>query len=464
MDKLNCVKLFYKNYRNYPNRPALWIKGKTLTFKELYILAGKAQAFCSSLGLKKGDTVLLIDSPGFRLYAFITAILAVGANIIFVEPWMRPEKITSIINSVKPEYFIKNLSGTLWGFLFPAVRSIPYKIDISKFKNHPNTELAIVDVDKNTSAVTTFTTGTTGIPKKVSRQQGYLISQFEVINKYFKISEYSGMDLCIFPNFVMANLAAGRGSVLVTSKWKKKELKQIAKLKGELMPTTLTCGPAFLLKLIDCDFSFSSLSSFHIGGALTDLWILEEGFKKWPKARWVHAYGSSEAEPVALCDAREAVLKSKKRDFFQTLYLGRPVEEVEYKNKEDGLWITGVHVSPSYRADEFRNKINERERAWHCTGDRLLIDEEGWWYQGRSNQLKEDFLLEQKIYSQLKSSKCFVATDKKGRKYLYGENIDVKQLGELSNPFFKIKNIKIIRDPRHRSRIDRKKSMGKNYV
>ena len=218
MDKLNCTELFYKNYRNYPNRPAIWMKGKTVTFKELYILAGKAQAFCSSLGLKKGDTVLLVDSPGFRLYAFIIAILAVGANIVFVEPWMKSEKIASIISSVKPEYFIKNLSGALWGVLFPAVRSIPYKIDISKFKNYPDTELVIVDVDKNASAVTTFTTGTTGIPKRVSRRQGYLMSQFEVINKHFKISEYSEMDLCILPNFVMANLAAGRGSILLTPK------------------------------------------------------------------------------------------------------------------------------------------------------------------------------------------------------------------------------------------------------
>ena len=230
------------------------------------------------------------------------------------------------------------------------------------------------------------------------------------------------------------------------------------------MPTTLTSGPAFLLKLIKCDFSFSSLSSFHIGGALTDLWIFKEGFKKWPKANWVHIYGSSEAEPVALCDAREAVLKSEKRGFFQTLYLGRPVEEIEYKNKEDSLWIRGVHVSPAHKINELKSEMDERERAWHYTGDRIFIDEEGWWYQGRSNQPAEDFLLEQEIYSRLKSSKCFVTTDKERRKYLWGENIDIKQLSELSNRFFKIKNIKIIRDPRHRSRIDRKKSMGKNYV
>lgn len=455
--KLNCTKLFYKNYKSHPDKPALWFKGKTVTFKELYTLAGKAQNFCNNLDLKKGDTVLLVDNPGFRLYAFLIAILAQGANIIFIEPWMKPKKITFIINSTKPKYFIKNLSGTLWGFLFPAVRSIPRKADISGFKNCAKTELTIVDVDENFNAITTFTTGTTGIPKSVSRRQGYLMSQFRIINKHFKISEYSGADLCILPNFILANLAAGRSSILVTPQWRTRELKQISKLKDELAPKTLTSGPAFLLKLIKYDSLFSSLSSFHIGGALTDLWILEEGFKKWPKANWVHIYGSSEAEPVALCNAREAVLKSKKRGFFQTLYLGKPVEEIEHKNEKDGLWIRGVHVSSSHKT----NKLEEK--AWHYTGDRILIDEEGWWYQGRSNQPEEDFLLEQKIYSKLKSSKCFIATDKKGRKYLWGENINIQQLGELSSLFFKIKNIKIKRDPRHRSRIDRKKSLGRTY-
>ena len=463
MNKLNCTKLFYQNYQRHPERPAIWIKGKTVTFKELYTLAGKAQSFCNDLGLKKGDTVLLADNLGFRLYAFITAILAQGANIIFVEPWMKPKKITSIINSVKPKYFIKSLPGTFWSFFFPAVRSISHKVDISKFKNYPETELEIVDVEENTKAITTFTTGTTGTPKNVSRRHGYLLSQFKVINKHLKISDHFGTDLCIFPNFVLANLAAGRGSVLITPKWKKRELKQVSELKSELMPTTLTCGPAFLLKLIKSPFPFSSLSSFHIGGALTDLWILEEGFKKWPKAHWKYLYGSSEAEPIALCDARKAVLKSKERGLFQTLYLGRPVEEIEHKNEENGLWITGIHVSPSHKTSGLKNKTDEQGRIWHYTGDRILIDEEGWWYQGRANQLAEDFLLEQKIYSRLKSSKCFVTTDKEGRKYLWGEDIDVKKLDEFRDLFFKVKNVKIRRDPRHRARIDRKKSMGKSY-
>ena len=314
----------------------------------------------------------MLDNLGFRLYAFIIAILAKGANIIFVEPWMRPQKIRFIIDSVKPKYFIKNLPGTLWSFLFPEVRSIPHKLNICKFKNYPETELVITDVNKKAKAITTFTTGTTGTPKSVSRKQGYLMSQLTVINKYFKISEPAGMDLCIFPNFVLANLASGRGSILLTSKWKKGEFKQIAQLKAELRPTSLTCGPAFLLQLIESKFLFPSLNRFHIGGALTDLWILEKGFKKWPKANWIHTYGSSEAEPVALCDAKEAVLQSKKRGSFQTLYLGKPVEEIEYKNEKDGLWIKGIHVCPSHRTDKLKNNTGEKKEVWHYTGDRIL--------------------------------------------------------------------------------------------
>ena len=92
--------------------------------------------------------------------------------------------------------------------------------------------------------------------------------------------------------------------------------------------------------------------------------------------------------------------------------------------------------------DKLENNTGEKKEVWHYTGDRILIDEEGWWYQGRFNQLEEDFLLEQKIYSILQSSKCFITTDEKGRKCLWGENIDIKQLGKLSDLFFKIKKDK----------------------
>ena len=460
---MNCINLFYKTCQSDPDKPALWINGRTLTFKELYNLSGKAQAFCKSLGIQKGDTVLLFDNVGFRLYAFIIAILALGANIIFIEPWMSPKKISSIIANMKPKFFIKNASGALWSFFFQSVRAIPYKADMKRFEGYIQEDLFIVDVNSSTLAITAFTTGTTGTPKRVSRQQDYLTSQFEMINKYFKISEYSGMALCVLPGFVFANLAAGRGSILMSSKWKKRELKQISKLTGALTPTTLICGPAFLLKLIKCDFSFSSLVSFHIGGALTDLWILEKGFEKWPEASIVCVYGSSEAEPVALCDAKEVILKSKKRDFFQALYLGKPVKEIKYKKEKGALLVKGNHVLPSHKINLLKNKTEDSQKGWHCMGDRIFLDQEGWWYYGRSNQPEEDFLLEQKIYSRLKSSKSFITVDKGGRKYLWGENIDKAKLGDLKDLFFKIKNVKIIRDPRHKSRIDRKKSMRKVY-
>ena len=461
---MNCVEFFRSSCLRYPRRPALWFRGKVVTFEELYDLTSRAQNYCQSLCIEKGDTILLLDYPGPRLYAFILGLLGLGANVIFVEPWMKAKKINSVIDAIGPKYFIKNTMGTLWSFRSQSVRKIPHRVSVAPFKNYPKGDLRVVPMDEDSEAITTFTTGTTGVPKGVPRRQGYLVSQFKTINRHLKIDQHEGMDLCIFANFVLANLAAGRGSILIHRQWKERELRRVSQLQGELRPSTVTCGPAFLLRLIKSQTDFSTLESFHVGGALTDVGIFEQGFAKWPHAEWSHVYGGSEAEPVAFCDARESVKKSKERGFFQALFLGKPVEEIQYQNEEDSVWVSGVHVCPLYRCNEAENKKNKKvdgqKRVWHRMGDRILIDEEGWWYQGRAHQKREDFLLEQQVYSTVGSSKSFVTRDGEGKRCLWGEGLNKDRLGDWAGKFDKIMKVKIARDVRHRARIDREKSIG----
>ena len=177
---------------------------------------------------------------------------------------------------------------------------------------------------------------------------------------------------------------------------------------AELQPETLNCGPAFLLRLFD-SAKLSGLKSIHVGGALTDCWIFERGFQHWPEAHSCHIYGGSEVEPVAIADARIAVEQSRKRGFFQTLYLGRPVEEIKAKVEPQGLWVAGPHVCPEYLGNPEENRLLKKKDShgvlWHFMGDRIQEDSTGWWYQERSGQSVEDFQLEQTVYQKAQSSK-----------------------------------------------------------
>lgn len=454
---------------------ALWLPDRGSTsFGELRALAARAQGLCRRSGLKPGDSVLLVDELGPRLYAIVTGVLALGASVILVEPWMPVEKINRVIALVKPRLFLTGWLGRLWGVRVASVRAIPRWVSVSDMDSAPAGELARESVDPGARGIVTFTSGTTGNPKGVVRHQGYLVEQHRVISRRLELEAHSGPDLTIFANFALANLASGRGSVIVPSSWKEAHFKRLEDLPAGLRPESMTCGPAFLRRLMGSPESAPrsaprarSLRSIHVGGALTDVEVFEKAFERWPEAHFTHVYGSSEVEPVAVGDAREAVKRSKARGLFQTLHVGAPVPEIRSRLSDEGAWVAGPHVCPEYLGNAEENRLNKKLESdgtlWHFMGDRVLEDAEGWWYSGRAAQARKDFELEQRVYSRLRSSLSFVHADGQGKRWLVGEGV-VPRKAELLSSFPELHGVvdgKIFRDARHRARIDRVKSLRK---
>ena len=467
---MNCTELFFKQAKERPETIALFdFKGNKTTFKDLSRMSFLAQNELRKEGMKPGDTILLQEFPGPRLYSLVIGILSLGATAILVEPWMPIQNIEKVINEVKPKLFFSGFIGKLWGLRVKGVRNIDRWIGPSLFKKPiPSKDHFILeDVEDNIPGIITFTTGTTGDPKGVVRNQGYLVHQHRILSKVLEIDKHKGTDLCVFANFVFLNLASGRPSLIMPMKWTEKNFKKLDELPDELRPETVTSGPSYLMHLIKYA-KLPNLKGGHIGGALTDIWIFEEAIKKWPKAEWTHVYGSSEAEPVGVVDLKEAVLKSKEKGYFQTLCLGKPVSDISVQNEKDALWVSGDHVCPRYIGNEEENRKNKRKdengKIWHNMGDRIKQDNSVMWYSGRSGQPQEEFDLEQKVYQFLKSSLSFVTNHpKEKRLILVGEKLKGKE-DQIKKEFPSISEIvhgKIIRDIRHRSRINRVESLRK---
>jgi acyl-CoA synthetase (AMP-forming)/AMP-acid ligase II len=128
---------------------------------------------------------------------------------------------------------------------------------------------------------------------------------------------------------------------------------------------------------------------------------------------------------------------------------------------ERTLWISGEHVCGEYLGnpeENSRSKSRDAEgRLWHAMGDRMTEDEDGFWYQGRSFQMADDFLLEQKIYRTLGHTRAFIFRDKSNLPILSGEGVR-KLSKEIQVKFPEVSRVqekRIIRDRRHRARIDR---------
>ncbi|MDQ3230302.1 MAG: AMP-binding protein [Pseudobdellovibrionaceae bacterium] len=447
------------------DQPALWLpRSGSCSFRELDQLAQKITGVLHQKGLKAGDQVLLFIDLSHLLYGCILALARAGITAVLVEPWMPLDRLQHVFATVQPKAFLTGRLGRLWGLRIPGVRRIPHWISSRELLSGRADPAVTQNLDDDHPCIITFTSGTSGKPKGMVRTHGYLRAQHRALNEALHFDQHTGADLCIFANFALANLADGRCSVVIPARARDNVLSQLDDLPDHLQPETSTCGPAFLLRLMQ-RAQLKKLHSLHVGGAQTDCAIFERAFALWPEAMITHVYGSTEAEPVATCDARQAVRWSRERGYFQTLFLGQPWSGVEHKEKDNQLWIHGPHVCPEYLADDEANRLHKHKdakgRLWHRLGDRVEQEARGWWYKGRDHQPPEDFADEQRIYAAIGSSKAFIRRTEDGQRAVYAAEAKVRisNIRSVCPDVTSIYQTTIRRDRRHQARIDRDASL-----
>ena len=155
------------------------------TYRELHQRVKRLASALTTLGVKPGDTVAVMDWDSHRYLECFFAVPMIGAVLHTINVRLSPEQILYTIDHAEDDILLVNAEflpileqirgriDTVKGFVLlndePAlpVSTIPFIGEYEALLEAALPEFDFGDFDENTRATTFYTTGTTGMPKGV---------------------------------------------------------------------------------------------------------------------------------------------------------------------------------------------------------------------------------------------------------------------------------------------------------
>lgn len=451
-DSRNNVATFLEEHlHNFPTRSALkWVDQEDLnkwdfnlktplphsqiSIQELRSLVSKIGAGLTQKGIKKGDRVIIFIPMSLPLYAAMFALQKIGAIAVFLDSWARRDQLGVSAQVASPKAIISVEQAFDYLVDVTEIQEIDFKVIVGPSRNPSQyhfsleelmttgEESKIEEVDKEDTALITFTTGSSGTPKGADRGHRFLASQHYALNRHIPYTD-SDVDLPSFPIFSLNNLAAGVTTVIPAIDIGRPHDMDPVILIAQMKACDVTCttlSPSLMRRLsLYCfqnKIELNFLRRIVTGGAPVSNDDVELTKKIAPHAQILILYGSTEVEPMAHVEANEMLAQQKlntdpdvvdrgvmvgKMDsglrykFIKIIKdqvkIDRPTqwEEIEVNKGEDGeLIVSGEHVCEKYfnNQEAFnKSKIVDTDGSiWHRTGDLGHLDQQGrLWLVGR---------------------------------------------------------------------------------
>jgi acyl-CoA synthetase (AMP-forming)/AMP-acid ligase II len=384
-----------------------------MTFQELGSACETVAGGFRRLGLEPGGRVLIFLPMSFAMYVSMFAVQRLGAIAVFLDSWARRDQLGFCAGLTQPRMMIAPEAAYLACDRVREIREIPLRVVVGP---HEGTYAASLEqvgagaerapiepVASDTTALITFTTGSSGRPKGANRTHAFLLAQHAALDRVIPYRD-EDVDLPAFPIFSLNNVAGG-----VTTALPAIDLAQPGESDGAALAeqirrqgvTSCTLSPSLLRGLAShCSLSGVRLERLRravTGGAPVSRQDVAAMQQAAPGAEILILYGSTEAEPIAHITGAEMLEASEAPG---TL-VGPLVSDLEHKllrvNKSpialdergfepwlapDGqvgeLVVAGEHVCRGYYKDDeaFRRaKIVDGDGVvWHRTGDVGYLD------------------------------------------------------------------------------------------
>jgi len=482
-DSYNISALFFDACINFPDRKAIVTETHEITFGQLGQEVKHTIAYFEKKGIKKGDRILVFLGMGIDLYRIVLAIFAVGAVAVFVDEWVNIKRLSMCCKIARCKAIIAPMRYRMVGLFIREIRQIPLFLS-HKGQLISATPFKLNNTLQSDSALITFTTGSTGIPKAADRSHGFLKAQFDALRPLLE----GQTSMTLLPIVLLMNLGVGITSVIPTFKSSKPESFKADKILALIQKHTvdsIIASPYYLLKLAESVFRHTASVKYIIsGGAPVFAAIAEKISHAFTHAKFTVAYGSTEAEPISHCSAMEI---TKNKHVFG-LYAGKPVDAIALKivlenttpeMSQDELCkkelpngnigeiiVTGDAVNKTYLDNPkavAENKIKTDSTVWHRTGDSGYLDKNGnLFLTGRLSQIIHHngkshypFVIENKLLNieGVKAGTSMLIKNKLILVLQASSPIDRNRLSEFE--YDDIRYVDVMPyDPRHHSKID----------
>lgn len=443
----NNVASFLKDHRekiptkkilSWVDRPVLeeWLKTndlkdliikplphRSISVQELDGLVGILTTEFKNAGIKFGDRVILFLPMSLPMYASMFALQKMGAIPTFLDSWARRDQMGVSAEVAKPTAMISAHRAFEYLKEVEGINNIPIKIcagDIPEGIKYTKrleemmmtkTYSEEVAVDREHTALITFTTGSSGTPKGADRSHRFLAAQHYALNRHIPYTD-DDKDLPVFPIFSLNNLAAGVETIIPAIDVGQPNEKDALILYQQIKTLGVTCttvSPSLfnhLSKFCLENNLILDLKRIVTGGAPISRDDVQKMKQVAPKAEILILYGSTEVEPMAHIEAKEMLAQQLPTDpelVEPGVNVGHLDDGLKYKfttitkdpltvnrasdwdkievpkNKVGELIVSGEHVCEKYFNNEdafIKSKIKDHEgKIWHRTGDLGFVDQ-----------------------------------------------------------------------------------------
>lgn len=404
---MNITQPFFAATKAHPNRPAIIDRdGTVLTFAELARDVETAAAYYRSKGIERGDRVLVFVPMSIPLYRCVLALFHIGAVAVFLDEWVSRERLEVCCRLAKCKAFVAPLKLRALALLSSELRRIPIWLGPSVKTTAGNT--TVEPVAETETALITFTTGSTGIPKAADRTHGFLQAQFDALIHEIAPTP-DDVDMPVLPIVLLLNLGSGITSIIADYNPRKPKTLQPQRIRAQMTAhgvNRLIASP-FLVEQLALQAQQQpgndqqQLRRIFTGGAPVfpdQAATMQRGY---PNAVVNIVYGSTEAEPISRITAGELLAQPELQ---QGLAVGQlaeaatvcilPVQEGALTitteaerlaaqlpaNTVGEIVVSGPHVLRHYidNPEAVRlNKVFIGTAVWHRTGDAGYLDAKG---------------------------------------------------------------------------------------